>query len=231
MKRLCIVLLLCLLTVSCASQPAPTYTPMPTYTQYPSLTPPPTATRTPEPTATLEPTATKVPAVTPTITQTSEPTATEQPQVGTRQNPVAVGESATITRGDQVYRGYMREVVADQGRVKQMLTEANMFNDVPAEGSRGYLIYFVCEYLRGPEDEPHGMTSMFDFDFLSGTGQFIDPFHVVEPSPAFGGSGYPGATFEGWLFQVGPASDAPDLLVWKEGILANLGEGIFFALQ
>jgi hypothetical protein len=111
-----------------------------------------------------------------------------------------------------------------------MLQDFNMFNRFPAEGYKGVLIYFVCEYLSGPQDEP-GTVSSMEFDFLCGDGQFYDKPFATVLSPEFGGSGFPGTTFEGWLYQGCRISNNPDLLVWKESWLSSTGKGIYFALQ
>lgn len=135
-----------------------------------------------------------------------------------------------LVRGDRKYRGHIKEVIWDQARVKQMLLDANMFNRIPAEGYEGVLIYFVCEYLSGPEDKPYGMSYM-DFDYLCGNGKFFKAPSAVVPYPEFGGSGFPGSIFEGWIYRTGAVSDKPDLLVWKKTWLSSLGEGIYLALQ
>lgn len=204
--------------------PYPTYTPAPTYTLFPTWTPLPTDTATPTPTETPEPTETPTPTVIPSKTPVPKP------KVGSRLNPIRFGQSATLVRGERTYRGHIREVITDQGRVRQMLSDANMFNRLPSEGFEGVLISFVCEYLEGPVDDPGGMSSS-DFDFLGGDGQFWAESSVVEPHPSFGGSGFPGTVFEGWIYRSAAVSGKPHLLVWKSTWLASKGDGIYFALK
>ena len=202
--------------------PYPTYTPLPTYTWYPTYTPYPTCppwppwTATPVPTNPPEPAATNTPGA---------------PTVGAKSNPVPLGEAATKVNGGRTYRGHIREVVSDQARVRQMLPDATVFDRLAAKGFEGFLIYFVCEYVSGPQDEPASVSSA-DFDFLGGDGLFYaEPIEIVEPEPSFGGSGLPGTTFEGWLYRTCKVSDKPDLLIWKENLMSILGTGVYFALQ
>jgi len=240
MKTLRIVAMMSLLLiVGCATpepEPLPTYTPYPTLESLPTLEP--LSTHTPYPTYTPYPTLEPLPTYTPIPTPTEvpqptdipEPTDTPVPTVGTRQNPIPLGEWVTLTSGDRVFRGRITQVISDREQVRQRLVNDNMFNNVPSEGYRGWLIYFVCEYVSGPEDKPGGMTSNY-FDHLCGDGQFYNEPSVVL-NGEFGSSGFPGSVFEGWIYRAGAVSDKPDLLIWKESWLgSSLGDGIYLALQ
>ncbi len=227
MKRYLLVLVLCVTLSACGQTAAPT--PYPTYTPVPSLptyTPLPTYTSlpTPLPTATTKPTATPIPTATLVPTLTSTP----KPKVGTRGSPIPLGNTATLEIGDGVYVGHVKQAVTGQDAVR-MITSANMFNEVPADGFKATLIYFVAEYTKGPEDEEGGLSDWY-FDFLCGDGKFYQDPAVVEPSPAFGGSGFPGATFEGWLCWFSKVTDKPDLLLWKTSPFGDR-EGVYFALK
>jgi len=123
--------------------------------------------------------------------------------------------------------GHVKQVVTGKQAV-DMITDANMFNQVPSEGYKATLIYFVAKYVKGPQDKAGG-ASDWDFDFLCGDGQFYQDPSVVEPSPSFGGSGFPGATFEGWLCWFSAVTDKPDLLLWNESMFEK--KGIYFALK
>ncbi len=227
MKRYLVISLLCIALGACGSneRPAayPTYTPwppLPTYTLVPTYTLYPTEL----PTATAKPTATTLPTATLAPTATSAP----KPKIGTRASPIPVGQTATLDIGDGVYVGHVKRVVTGQEAV-DMITKANMFNEVPASGFKATLIYFVADYTKGPEDDEGGLSD-WHFDFLCGDGKFYQDPAVVEPSPAFGGSGFPGATFEGWLCWFSKVTDKPDLLLWKTSPFGDR-EGAYFALQ
>ncbi|MCD6518966.1 MAG: hypothetical protein J7M05_03465 [Anaerolineae bacterium] len=238
MKNLLLLIPLVLLSVAGCAKPSsstpsaallhPTYTPYPTpkplatWTLYPTYTPPPTFT--PWPTYTPYPTYTP-----PKATSTPSPSATPKRKIGTRKNPVPLGEWVTVKKDDKVLRGRIAKVIKDQEAVKKRLRSDNMFNKVPAEGYKGILIYFVCEYVSGPEDETVSVSSS-DFDFLCGDGKFYEaPFAVLNDE--FGGTGYPGATFEGWLYRGCAVTNKPDFLIWKTSWLTGLGEGIWMALE
>lgn len=166
---------------------------------------------------------------TPTPTATDDPTLA--PKLGSRRNPIPLGESATLVRDDgTTFVGHIKEVIWDQAKVKNKLTTDNMFNGVPSAGYEGVFIYFVCEYTKGSEDKPASISHSY-FDYLCGDGQFYgEPSEVVVDELA--GQGFPGATFEGWIYRGGAVSDKPDLLVWKASWLGSAtGDGIWFALE
>lgn len=165
---------------------------------------------------------------TPTPTNTPDPNAT--PELGTRQNPVPLGEPATMVRDNgATFVGMITEVIWDREAVEKRLTSDNMFNEVPAEGYEGVLIYFEALYAKGPEDEPASLSSDH-FDYLCGNGNFFRaPSAVLNDELT--GQGFPGAEFKGWIYKAGAVSDEPDLLIWQKGWLEDTGVGIYMALN
>jgi hypothetical protein len=152
--------------------PRPTQTPLPTYTHYPTYTPYPTTTLAP--------------------THTAEPT----PSIGTRERPAAVGDVLTVTLDETRYEVSVAEIVSGAEAARRVAA-ANRYNALPGEGQEHLLFRAVVRILAVPGGGKVNLTE-FSFSLVDGEGRVWNPPSVVDPEPQFQGSGFAGATVEGW---------------------------------
>ena len=183
------------------AEPLPTLEPLPTYAPYPTYTPYPKPTK--PPTATPEP----------------------EPEVGTRKAPAQIGDMLAVTHSGHKFEVSITEVITGD-EAKKRIIDANMFNDVPTEGNEFVLFYTTCKIVATKDD---GATSVDEFDWrmVDSAGQIWTPPSVVDPEPAFGGSGFPGATIEGWSTHVRTIDD-PVYLIF--GMDYDGSGGIWFEI-
>jgi hypothetical protein len=216
----------------------PTHTPCYTYMPIPTLTPmPPAGTRAPVSTRPPVSTATQARAITalpgPTETRaaagTPLPTATAPPTIGIEacSDLVPLGQEATLQIDGMAFAGRVTQVLTGPQAV-EIILDGSPLNPLPSKAGKATLIYFVARYVLGPEDRAASMSEQH-FNFWGGDGQFWPSPGVVLRAP-FGGSGFPGAVFEGWLCWYSVVADDPDLLLWKASPVGPR-EGICFALE
>jgi hypothetical protein len=199
--------------------PAPTYTPLPTYTPYPTAPPRPTATETPVPSPTSYPTNTRYPTNTP------------PPQPGSRTLPVALGTTGiAVMESEGVRLEITITNVVSGDEAWSMIREANMYNDPPPEGMEYVLFYTSLTIVEGPDDETQSFSG-YSWNLVRPDGkveELMDSAWIVEPEPIFDGSGFPGATIEGWSAFARPPGEEV-VLVFGMGYGGR--GGVWFALQ
>ena len=117
-------------TLSPTYTPYPTYTPLPTYTPYPTYTPLPTSTSTPMPTA----------------TPTPEPT--PEPVLGSRYNPIPLGQVVDTLRWQMPYWAIV--VSATNPNANQEVLAAEGWKESPQPGNQFFMVELEATYL-GPE--------------------------------------------------------------------------------
>ena len=126
--------------------------PEPTVAPVPTDTPVPQPTETPLPPPTLEPTATPLPTNTPqpTPTNTPEPTATPTPTpvMGSRENPVPLGQVVELLEADTPY--WAIAVSGVEPDATQRVLATNQFNDPPQPGHQFFMVEIEAKYL-GPD--------------------------------------------------------------------------------
>ena len=199
---------------------------------------PPEEPAAPEATATEEvsepsPTLTRIPAsptTHPTPTLQPSPTPEPPPELGTRMNPIPLGQQVgAVTTGLGETREYNVAILETiRGEPAWLaVQDANMFNDAPAEGNEYVLVRARVEYLSGPSDET-SQISVWDFNIVTSAGVTLDPPSIVDPEPAFEAQFFPGGSVEGWMTFEVPANDPVPLLVFGMGYDGS--GGVYFAL-
>ncbi len=124
--------------------------------------------------------------------------------LGSRQNPVALGQRATVTTEDFL-EGFRRFAVTLLRVVRgneawELVQRANRFNPPPRAGYEYFLTLVRVEYLQGRSDRVSTI-SQAGFRLLSGQSRsFYERFvAVVPPDPALHTSLFPGGYTEGWM--------------------------------
>jgi hypothetical protein len=137
---------------------------------------------------TVRPAATARPSATP------RPTAT--PKVGTRENPVPLGDGYTFRKGGRVYDITVTDGERDAtARVKRV----NQFNTTPEEGSAYIVTRLRVDYREGSASQPW-RTPSSGYEYYAGNRMWGAPFSTVSEAPAFSGQNiFPGASVDGWL--------------------------------
>ena len=202
-----------------------------------------TATTMSQPSSTLPPTDTRPPTeassvtqrgqptrpatATPTASRTASPTATPTAVFGSRKNPVPIGQSFTWHGGDRKVEMVVVRVVYGE-EAKKMVREANQFNSMPGEGLSFALVYVTCTYLEGSEEKPWGIDES-DFT-VSTNNELARAPSIVDPSPSFEWTGYPGLEKEGWMTFMVYADDPTPMLIFRPDY-SGVSEGVWFALR
>lgn len=124
--------------------------------------------------------------------------------LGSRQNPVAVGQRTTVTTEDPL-EGFRRFAVTLLRVVRgseawELIQRANRFNPPPRAGYEYFLTLVRVEYLQGRSDRVSTI-GQASFRLLSGQSRsFYERFvAAVPPDPALGTSLFPGGYTEGWM--------------------------------
>ncbi len=112
------------------------------------------ATSIPAPTSTRTPTATPIPEPTATSTPVPTPTSTPLPALGSRQNPVPMGDTVEITTGDPTNHWEITVLGTTPDAWAEIQAE-NQFNDPPESGHQYYMVRMRAKYL-GPDSNSLG---------------------------------------------------------------------------
>ena len=133
-------------------------------------------------TSTLQPTATAIPAPTPTASPTPEPTATATtvptptatplPVLGSRENPVPMGDTVEITTGDPS-NNWEITVLATTPNAWEEIQAENQFNDPPESGHQFYMARVRVRYL-GPDS--NSLISDVSFNAVGDRGVAYDTY-------------------------------------------------------
>lgn len=202
--------------------PAPTDTPI----LEPTATPNPT--NTPEPTATPVPTNTPQP--TPTNTPEPTPSPTPPPVLGSRENPVPLGQVVEVLKGGEPHWAI---IVSDtEPNANQQVMAANQFNDPPEPGNQFFMAYIEAKYL-GPD------STSFSSSFQPKTvGQSAVVFTTYENScgvitdelPGFSEL-FTGGAIKGWECWQIPSADADTLALLLDDAFGRGGTRVWFDLK
>jgi len=214
-------------TLTAAAIPTATQTPTatrtPTATETPSPTNTPTLTHTPSPTnsptVTYTPSPTLSPTPIPTYTPTRTPRPTPTPRLGTRENPLPLGEAGVF---DVDFAGTPLTVqlrvakVIRGSRASKLIKSSYGYCDTLEGQQECILVHIVIDYLKGPDDEPVSF-GFFDFAAVTDRGSYLEEADVGvgEQLPYLYGKGYPPLHIEGWkAWQIRKGLDLPTLLFW-----------------
>ncbi len=205
----------------------PVNTPEPTSPPEPvEALPEPTAT--PNPTSTPEPTATPVPTNTPQPTPTNTPA--PPPLLGSRANPVPLGQVVEILRGEEPH--WAITVSDTEPNATQRVLATNQFNDPPEPGNQFFMAYVEAKYL-GPESADF----LFSFE-LKAVGQSAVVFTTYLNSCGAIDDGLPiltelftGGAVKGWTCWQIPSADADTLLLLLDDWLGLGGTRVWFDLR
>ncbi len=117
-------------------------------------------------------------------------------KVGTRQNPVPLGDGYTIE--DRGHR-YELTVLQVERRASQLVRSANQFNTVAPAGNDYITVKLGMSYLTGPESAPFTPTDG-GYTFYAANQKWGAPSTNVARTPGFTKQDlFPGAKHEGWL--------------------------------
>jgi hypothetical protein len=190
-----------------ASTPATKSTPIPTPLPTPQATLPPTL-----PPQTLPP--------------TTLPTSPPASEVGTRENPVALGQQAEID--DWLVR--VDQVVANANK---QIAKANMFNDPPSPGHQYFMISATAKYLGAGSDHLDSSYSMRAVGDLAVEYTTFENDCGVLPEPNLSlddPTVYTGGVVSGWAacWEI-DSNDATSLEMVMKPLLSS--EEVWFALH
>jgi hypothetical protein len=117
-------------------------------------------------------------------------------KVGTRQNPVPLGDGYKIEdRG----HAYELSVLQVERRASQLVRSANQFNTVAPAGNDYITVKLGMNYLTGPESAAFSPTDG-GYTFYAANQKWGAPSTNVARTPAFTKQDlFPGAKHEGWL--------------------------------
>lgn len=174
-----------------------------------------------------EPTPTPTPTPLPAPTQTPDPTQEPTPELGSRLNPMPIGEAflGTYTSGGYDYAiGITLQEVVRGEEAWNMLYEANRFNDKPPEGKEYILARFTVGYISDLGGEDRALEiSDWDFKFSTGTYRVEDLPSVVVPEPEFDLTLYELAYGDGWVAFLADVDDNSPKAVFLDSLWFNLG--------
>ncbi|MBU8907671.1 hypothetical protein [Desertibacillus haloalkaliphilus] len=139
-------------------------------------------------------------------------------EIGTRANPLVIGERITLNYYDLFYGNVELEMelleVMSGEEAWNIVREANQFNEAPGEGQEYILArYFVK--INEVEEEPYDLTHA-QFDAVSTTGNTYDDFISVSGlEPDLRNEMYTGAEREGFTYFLVEKDDEDPLVAFK----------------
>lgn len=145
---------------------------------------------------------------------------TEQPkQVGTRLNPIPVGETATFDGMENLFYNYKVELtVTDVVRGDDawaIVKKGNQFNKKPESGKEYILVKFKIKVLESVDDKKADLNNA-QFTFVSASGTTYDDFVTIAGVKPELTDMYAGAESEGYAYDIVDIGDKP-LVVFHEG--------------
>ena len=117
-------------------------------------------------------------------------------KVGTRENPVPVGEAYTFRKSGRVY-----DITVTDGErnAAQRVKGANQFNTAPPAGSDYIVTRVRVDYKEGSASDPF-RTPSTGIEYYAGNRMWGAPSTTVAEEPKFSGQNiFPGASVDGWL--------------------------------
>lgn len=145
---------------------------------------------------------------------------TEQTKnVGTRLNPIPVGETATYDGMENLFYNYKAELtVTDVIRGDDawaIVKEGNQFNSKPESGKEYILVKFKIKVLESVDDNKADFNNS-NFTFVSASGTTYDDFVSIAGVKPELTDMYAGAEAEGYAYDIVDEGDKP-LVVFHEG--------------
>lgn len=169
---------------------------------------------------------TLAPTPEPTPTPSQSPTPEPTPELGSRLNPMPIGEAflGTYTSGGYDYAiGITLQEVVRGEEAWNMLYEANRFNEEPPEGKEYILGRFTVGYISDLGGEDRALEiSDWDFKFSTGTYRVEDLPSVVVPEPEFDLTLYEFASGDGWIAFLADVDDESPKAVFLDSLWFNL---------
>lgn len=152
--------------------------------------------------------------------ESSEDEAEAEEEIGTRENPLSIGERVSIQYYD-IFHGDVKldiellELIHGDEAL-QMVREGNEFNDEPDEGQEYILAKFYVK-VNEVEDEPFDLNHA-QFNAVSTDGNTYDEFVVVAGlEPDLQNELYEGAEREGFTYFLVDKDDEAPLAVFNRG--------------
>lgn len=144
---------------------------------------------------------------------------TKTSNVGTRLNPVPIGENATYNGMENLFNDYKAELtVTDVIRGADawaLVKKGNKFNDKPESGKEYILVKFKIKVLESVDDKKVDMNNA-QFTFVNSSGATYDDFISVSGLKPALTDLYAGAETEGYAYELIDEGDNP-LVVFHEG--------------
>ena len=167
----------------------------------------------------------QAPSPTPIPTLTPQPTATLKPLPGSRRAPARLNETIPVMIGSSQFEVTITQVIAGKDAAARVAA-ANEFNEMPPEGHEYLLFYAKARIAKSPDGKAASADD-FSWRMVDPTGYIHTPEAVVNPEPRFSGSGFEGATIEGWS-TFARKVDEPVSLVF--GMRSDGSGGAWFAI-
>lgn len=136
------------------------------------------------------PTETPLPTPTPAATQTPKPIP------GSRRAPAKLSETISVMMDASQFAVTITQVITGKDAAARV-AEANEFNEMPQEGYEYVLFYAKARIAKSPNGRAVSADD-FSWRMVDPTGYIHTPQAIVNPEPRFSGSGFEGATIEGW---------------------------------
>lgn len=132
-----------------------------------------------------------------TATPPPPPTPRPTPSVGTRANPAPLGETLLYQDGDDISLVTITAWVTGDEAARRVAA-ANLFNEIATEGNEFVLFHARVTLSQTARSEAVAVTD-YAWTLVDAEGRLWKPPSIVEPEPNLNGSGYEGATIEGWV--------------------------------
>ena len=151
---------------------------------------------------------------------TQEPTATETPSIGTRSNPVPIGQPI-----DLIYQGIANfqitvfEVIRGQAAWDRVY-QANMFNEPPLDGQEYIVAKVSVNFQTSTQPDYELLIDSFSFGSVSNN-QVLNSPSVVNPEPELNVKLFAGGQGEGYITVSVYSDDPSPLIVYEDWISFN----------
>lgn len=181
-----------------------------------------TAGQEPAKTASVEPTQT------PTVAHTPEPTPEPTPDLGSKENPMPIGETflGTYTdgsEGNQYVIGISLQETIRGDEALDVILDTYSLNPKPDEGKEYLIAWFQVGYISDiTEDNPPLYLNKFNFVFASSEGDFEYLPTVIMPEPAFDITLNEYDVSDGWLVFSVDVEDKSPKAVFANSLWFNL---------
>ncbi len=137
--------------------------------------------------------------------------------IGTRTNPVPLGQSLDlIYQNTANFQLKILEVHRGQ-EAWNMISQANMFNDAPPDGMEYILAKVSVIYLTSKQQDYTLSIDSFYFRSVSNN-QILDTPSVVEPEPELNVNLFPGGNGEGYITVLAYTDDPAPLIVYEDWV-------------